>query len=237
MDADLKDILARLEQEACPANLAGMARYGIDTANALGVNMPFLRQLARQYRKRHDLALELWGTGVREARLIAAMIDDPIQVTSEQMDAWAQDLTSWDLCDGLCSELLRKTPYAYAKIEQWSVREEEFVKRAAFTLMATLAVHDKAAGDETFMALLPIIERESTDERNGVKKAVNWALRQIGKRNLALNAAAVECAGRIREGNSRAARWIAADVLRELTAETTLQRLRSKEKRDETGKR
>ena len=153
------------------------------------------------------------------------LIEDPVQVTEEQMERWAKDFDSWSIVDGCCGNLFDKTPFAYAKAVEWSCRPEEYVKRAAFVLMATLSVHDKGAEDEEFLKFLPIIKRESTDERNFVRKAVNWALRQIGKRNLRLNEAAVSTAREINMIDSRGARWIASDTLRELTGDWVKARL------------
>ena len=221
------DVIARLEALGSAHSREGMARFGIDTSTALGISVPALRSLAREIGRDHELALRLWQSGVQEARILAAMIDDPAHVTDGQMEAWAADFDSWNVVDGTC-DLFARTELAYEKAFAWSERNEEYVKRAGFVLMAYLAVHDKRASDATIAAFLPVIERESGDDRNFVKKAVNWALRQIGKRNLALNAAAVECAERIRTQGSRSARWIAADALRELRSEKQLERLRAK---------
>jgi 3-methyladenine DNA glycosylase AlkD len=228
----LDRVMAGLKAKADPSQKEGMARYGIATDTALGgITLPTIRAMAKGIGKDHQLALALWSTGVHEARLLAPMIDDPALVTEEQAEAWVGDFRSWDVCDQCCSNLLDKTPFAYPKVVEWTYREEEFVKRAGFVLMATLAVHDKKAPDRTFLEMLPIIEEGAADERNFVKKAVNWALRQIGKRNLALNAAAVEAAERIAEQESRAARWVANDALRELRSEAVLDRLNKKGRR------
>lgn len=223
---NIEDVLDRLNALANPENVAGMARYGISTKGTLGVSVPKLRKLAKEIGRDHALALALWASGVHEARTLAVLVDDPRQVSEAQMEAWVADFDSWDVCDGCCSDLFDRTPFAYGKAVEWSAREEEFVKRAAFALMAALAVHEKKAPDERFTAFLPVIKRESTDDRNFVRKAVNWALRQIGKRNRALNAAAIATAREIREIDSRAARWIAADALRELTGDKVQRRLR-----------
>ena len=222
---DCEQIIQELKSRADPANVAGMARFGINTAAALGVAMPALRQLGRRIGPDHDLAVRLWDSGIHEARILAALVGEPDRVTRRQMDAWVRELDSWDICDQLCNILLRRTPHAWPKAVQWSGRKAEFVKRAGFTLMACLAVHDKTAGDERFLGLLPLIVEEATDERNYVKKAVNWALRQIGKRSRLLNVVAVAMAKDIRKLDSKAARWIAADAIRELTSEKTQQRL------------
>jgi len=212
-------IMTRLQAAADPQAVAGMARFGINSQNTLGVSIPVLRQIAKESGKNHSLAGELWSSGIHEARLLASMIDDPKQVTEAQMEAWVGDFNSWDVCDQVCSNLFDKTPYAWDKAVQWSSRPEEFVRRAGFVLMAALAVHDKRASNEQLAAFFPLIVAQSTDERNFVKKAVNWALRQIGKRNRSLNRLAIGAARQIQEIDSRTARWIAADALRELTSE------------------
>ncbi len=189
---------------------------------------PCWQRIAREIGHDHALALELWESGVLEARCVAALIDDPKLVTEEQMERWVRDFDNWAVCDNCCGRLFDKTPFAYRKALEWSCREEEYVKRAAFSLMAVLAVHDKQASDSKFLRLLPVIKRGSTDERNFVKKAVNWALRQIGKRNLSLNKAAIKTAQEIQGIDSRSARWIAADALRELRGEAVQERLRRK---------
>jgi 3-methyladenine DNA glycosylase AlkD len=183
--------------------------------------------MAKEIKKNQALSLELWETGIHEARLLAGFIGDPKQVTEKQMDEWVADFDSWDVCDQVCMGLFDKTSFAYKKVVEWSGRKEEFVKRAGFAMMAALAVHDKKTGDEAFLGFLPIIERESTDERNFVKKAVNWALRQIGKRNRGLNKKAIETAKRIetQNPNSKCTRWIAKDALRELSSAAIQKRL------------
>jgi len=220
------EVLDRLHALADPEAKEGMARFGIEKGKALGVNIPTLRALAQDIGRDHVLAEELWASGIHEARILAALVDDPKLVNEEQMERWAVEIDSWDVCDGVCSTLFDRTPFAYAKAEEWSARDEEFVKRAGFVLIAALAVHDKQAPDERFLEMLPLIEREAHDERNFVKKAVNWALRQIGKRNRSLNGAAIEAGERIRAQGSRAARWIAADALRELRSEKVQARLK-----------
>jgi len=221
-----EDILKRLESLANPEAVSGMARYGINPKNTYGVSMPALRQMAKEIGRDHGLAQELWSSGVHEARILACLIDEPAKVTEKQMERWAKDFDSWDVCDQCCSNLFDKTPLAFQKAAQWSERSEEFVKRAGFALMAALAVHDKRARDEDFVKFLPLIKSGSVDDRNFVKKAVNWALRQIGKRNLALNRMAIKTAKEIQNRDSRAARWIASDALRELTNEKVRERLR-----------
>lgn len=217
MNAD--QIIARLQSLANPANVAGMARYGINPDSTLGVSIPTLRAMAREIGKDHQLAEELWASGIHEARILASIIDDSAQVTEEQMERWVADFDSWDVCDQVCSNLFDKTKFAYPKAVEWSGAEAEFIKRAGFTLMAALAVHDKRAGDERFEPFFLSIVRQATDERNYVKKAVSWALRNIGKRNRQLNTRAIAIAGEIAQIDSQVARWIANDALKELTDE------------------
>jgi len=202
-----------------------MARFGINPENTYGVSVPDLRKMAKEISTDHALAEQLWASGIHEARILASMIDEPEMVTEARMESWVKDFDSWDVCDQCCSNLFDKTKFAYRKAAEWSKREEEFVKRAGFTLMATLAVHDKKAADEEFLKFLPVIKRESTDNRNFVKKAVNWALRQIGKRNLNLNKVAIKAAEEIQQIDSKSARWIAADAIRELTGEAVQKKL------------
>jgi 3-methyladenine DNA glycosylase AlkD len=210
-----------------PKSLTGMARYGIKTDKAFGVSVPKLRQIARKIGRSHNLAKQLWQTGIHDARLLAGMIDDPQKVTEDQMEAWAAGFDSWDVVDGSCGNLFDKTPYAIQKAKEWAERREEYVKRAGFVLMAELAVHDKKLGDNEFMKFLPLIVRESSDNRNFVKKAVNWALRQIGKRNLTLNRAAIRtCKDMQKAASSSSSKWIAVDALRELTSPQVKERLR-----------
>ena len=211
-------ILRQLRRLANPTNVAGMARFGINPARTLGISIPVLRQMAREIGRDHALARALWASGVHEARILAGFIDDPACVTPAQMDRWAATFDSWDVCDQVCSNLFDRTPFAFQKAVAWTRRPEEFVKRAGFVLMAALAVHDRQTADAAFERFLRIIARGSTDDRNFVKKAVNWALRQIGKRNRRLNRKAIAQAKVIQRMPSKAARWIAADALRELAA-------------------
>jgi 3-methyladenine DNA glycosylase AlkD len=222
-------VLAELFSHADPKNVEGMARFGIVSKNVLGLTTPFIHSLAKVHKGNHLLALELWKSGVFEARILAAFIGDPKQITLPQMNEWAKEFDNWAICDGICIHFFRKTPYAHQLAQLWSKRKEEYVKRAGFTMMATLAVHDKTASNDVFKKYLRIVKNSSTDERNGVKKAVNWALRQIGKRNLVLNAAAITTGEAIRKIDSPSARWIAADALRELHSDAVQQRLRLKE--------
>ena len=223
-----QQIVRELRSMANPKNVEGMARFGIRSKNTLGISIYDLRPMAKRIGKDHAVAAELWSTEIHEARLLAGFIDDPEKVTEKQMESWAADFDSWDIVDQVCSSLFDKTPFAYAKADEWSSREEEFVKRAGFVLMAALSVHDREAPDKAFTKFLPTIKREATDERNFVKKAVNWALRQIGKRDLVLNAAAVKIAKEIQKIDSKSARWIASDALRELESDKVRKRLTDK---------
>ena len=211
-----------------------MARYGINLENTYGISSYKLRRLAKEMGKDHALAQQLWASSIHEARILASMVDKPEMVADAQMESWVKDIDSWDVCDQCCSNLFDKTKFAYQKAEAWNKREEEFVKRAGFVLMAALSIHDKKAADEDFLKFLPMIKRESPDERNFVKKAVNWALRQIGKRNLNLNKIAIKTAKEIRQIDSKSARWIATDAIRELTSEAVQKRL-TKAKREKTN--
>ncbi len=228
--ADVEGIIRRLESMGNEEARRGMARYGINADRAFCVPMPELRKLAKELAKDHGLALGLWDTGYHEAKILAGLVDDHRLVTEEQMDRWAAGFDSWDVCDQCCSNLFDKTQFAYGKALAWTRDEREFVRRAGFVLMATLAVHDKKAPDKVFELFLPFIVQGSTDERNFVKKAVNWALRQIGKRNLELNKKAIGVAKEIRGMDSKSARWIAADALRELQSEAVRKKLGVKAK-------
>jgi 3-methyladenine DNA glycosylase AlkD len=226
----MSSILRRLQSLGDPRAVEGMARYGITTRKVFGVSAPDLRKMAKELGKNHDLAQELWSVDVLETRGLAFLIDDPSEVTEKQMEAWVREFDNWAVCDGCCANLFDKTVFAWKKAVEWSQRKREFEKRAAFTLMAALAVHDKKAADKQFVSFLPIIKREAKDERNFVKKAINWALRQIGKRNLALNKKAIQTAKEIQRLNSKSARWIAADALRELTSAGVQRRLARRRK-------
>ena len=203
-----------------------MARFGIDTTRAVGVTVTELRRFARDLGHDHELAAALWASGVHEARLLASLVDEPAMVSEAQMEAWVADLDSWDVCDGVCGNLFDRTPFALDKAVEWSSREPEFQKRAAFALMASAAVHRKDLPDAAFASLLPVIRAQAIDERNYVKKAVSWALRQIGKRSSGLNSRAVRTAEQIERIDSRAARWVARDALRELRSDAVQARLR-----------
>jgi 3-methyladenine DNA glycosylase AlkD len=214
MTAD--EIIAELRAAANDHNRAGMARFGINTERALGISVTQLRLMAKGIGKSHELALQLWASGIHEARILASIVDKPEAVTEEQMEAWVAEFNSWDIVDQVCGNLFDKTPYAWDKAVAWTKRSEEFVKRAGFSLIAYMAVHLKKTDDREFERFFSIIEREASDDRNFVKKAVNWALRQIGKRSDYLRPQAIACAERIAEQDSRSARWIARDALKEL---------------------
>jgi 3-methyladenine DNA glycosylase AlkD len=222
------EILHKLRSKARPDQLEGMARYGIVGKGRLGVSVPEMRKIAKQTGKDHRLAIKLWNTGIPDARIVAGLVGEPEKLTERQMEDWVKDLDSWDVCDQVCMNLFDKSPLAEKKIHDWAYREEEFVKRAAFAMLASLAIHDKKAADEKFIDLFPVLKKGATDERNFVKKAVNWALRNIGKRNPGLNRATIFLAKEIRQMDSKAARWIANDALRELEGDAVQQRLRKK---------
>jgi 3-methyladenine DNA glycosylase AlkD len=221
MNAD--QILTSLRAQANPENVAGMARFGINPKRALGISVNHLRKMAREIRlaekdcaARHNLALALWNSRIHEAQILASIIDEPALVSEAQMEAWAADFDSWDLVDQCCGNLFDKTRYGCMKALEWSEREEEFVRRAGFSLMASIASHRKDMPDRDFEPFFEEILKGCTDERNFVKKAVNWALRGIGKRNYALNLRAIQVAEQMQKLPSRAARWNARGALREL---------------------
>lgn len=223
--ASVEQVVERLQARARPDQLAGMASFGMAVEQRLGVSIPELRQIAKEVGKDHQLALELWQTGIAEARIVAAMVDRPEELTEEQMERWVTGFNSWDVCDQVCMNLFEKSPLAWKKIADWSEREEEYVRRAAYALIACLAWHDKRTTNAEFIRLFPVIKQGATDERNYVKKAVSWALRNVGKRNRNLNRAAIDLAEEIGRIDSRAARWIASDVIRELNSEAVQRRL------------
>ena len=212
------EVLKELRALARPDALAGMARFGVDTRAALGLSVPQIRQIARRLGTDQALAEELWLSGVHEARILASLISDPEGISRSTMDRWAADFYSWDICDACSGNLFDRTPYVWQKIPKWAADKREFVRRAAFSTLACAAVHDKSAADQHFLDGLALIEEYAFDDRNFVRKAVNWALRNIGKRNERLLPAAVACAKGLRTQNSKAARWIAADALREFRA-------------------
>lgn len=215
MKGDCNEILREMRALAVPANLDGMARYGIDTSSALGLTVPTIRAIAKRVGRNQALAEELWNSGGREARILASMVADPLAIKRSTMDRWVRELSSWDVCDACCCDLFDRTPFVWQKIPKWAADKREYVRRAAFSTLAGAAVHDKAAEDQRFLDGLALVEQYAFDERNYVRKAVNWALRNIGKRNKRLLRAAVACAKRVRAQDSKAARWIAADALRE----------------------
>jgi len=232
-DKDLRSfssLLKHLYSLRDESAIEGMARYGIVSQRVYGISAPTLRATAKQIGQDHGLARKLWTTGIHDARALATLIDDPVLVTESQMECWAADFDNWAVCDVCCGHLFDKAPFAWKKAVEWSRRKEEFVKRAGFVLMAQLAVHDKQTGDREFLRFFSLIKREARDERNLVKKAVNWALRQIGKRSLSLNRAAIRIAREIRKIDAPSARWIAADGLRELQSATVQRRLHRKHK-------
>jgi 3-methyladenine DNA glycosylase AlkD len=217
--------LAELKRRGEKRNVEGMARFGIRAKKVCGVSKPQLDAIAKSIGKNHDLGLALWETGLHDARILAVLISQPERVTPGQMEKWVRDFDNWDVCDGSCCHLFVDAAPAWEKAFAWSSRKNEFEKRAGFALAAYLAVHDKDAGDAAYRNFLKVIEREAWDERNFVRKAVNWALRNIGKRNRRLNREAIATADRIRREGTGAGRWIAADALRELKSEAVQNRL------------
>ena len=223
-----EEILKQLRQKANPANLEGMKRYGIAVDHRLGVSVANMRLIVKGVKKNHTLALELWKTGLAEGKIVASMVEEPENLTEEQMDEWVMGFDSWDVCDQVCMNLFEKSPLAWIKILQWSKRDEPFVKRAAFALIACLAWHDKRAKDEDFTSLFSVMKSGAVDERNFVKKSVNWALRNVGKRNLRLNKAAIAFSRELLQMDSKVARWIGSDALRELESEAVQRKLSQK---------
>ena len=218
--------VAALKRLGEKKNVEGMARFGIRARKVFGVSKPKLEALARKIGKNHELGKKLWETGIHDARLLGVLISEPAKVDAKQMDRWVRDFDNWDVCDGSCCHLFVFAAPAWKKAFAWTRRKKEFEKRAGFALAAFLVVHDKRAGDTIYRKFLKAIEREAWDDRNFMRKAVNWALRNIGKRNVQLNRAAIASAKRIRRQGTRAARWIAADALRELQSEAVQRRLR-----------
>lgn len=227
-DYTFDEIMEELRSRAKPGNLEGMARFGIKGDKRLGISIPELRKMGKFIGKNHELALNLWATKIPDAMILAALIDEPEKVTEHQAESWVKDLNSWDVCDQLCMNLFDRIPFAKKKIREWSKRDEEFVKRASFALIAYIAWHDKKAPDEMLTGFFPVIKSGATDERNYVKKAVSWALRHIGKKNLNLNKRAIELAREIKNIDSKSSRWIASDVIRELESEAVQKRLKNK---------
>ncbi|MBM3898232.1 MAG: DNA alkylation repair protein [Thaumarchaeota archaeon] len=228
MSLNYNVIIERLKVMKNSKNVEGMARFGISPKNTLGISVADIRAMAKQIGKDHLLAQNLWSSGIHEARILASIIDDPKLVSEEQMDGWVKDIDSWDICDQCCGNLFDRTKFAYKKAAEWSESDKEFVKRAGFSLIAYLAVHDKKSSDEEFVKFLSAIQAAVNDERNFVKKAVNWSLRQIGKRNIQLNRLAIETVKEIQKMDSKSAKWIASDALRELTGKAVQKRLRIK---------
>ncbi|MCP4707839.1 MAG: DNA alkylation repair protein [Planctomycetes bacterium] len=222
----LKEIIQRFEDLSNPETVAGMERYGIKSEKIYGVSIPEIRKLAKEIGTDRKLAHQLWKVNCRERRILAGMIDQPAEVPETQLDQWVTGFDNWEVCDQCCMNLFEKTPFAYKKAKQWSKAKEEFIRRAGFVMMARLAVSDKKAADQKFEAFLPLIVKRADDERNYVKKAVSWALRQIGKRNRHLNQKAIAAARQIQKTDTKATRWIASDVLRELTDQKTQKRLK-----------
>jgi 3-methyladenine DNA glycosylase AlkD len=216
MEKDYEKILKKLKSLANPKNIVGMARFGINPEKTLGISIPDLRKTAKETGKSHELALKLWASGIHEARILASMVDEVNKITEKQMDGWITKFDSWDVCDQVCMNLFDKTPFAFDRAVEWTRREKEFERRAGFALMACLAWHDRTSPDSKFIKFFPLIKKYSTDERNYVKKAVNWALRQIGKRNQNLRKEAIKTALEIQQIDSKAAKWVATDALREL---------------------
>ncbi len=224
----INEVIKELKSLSDPRAVEGMAKFGIRGEKRIGVSIPELRKMAKRINKDHKLALKLWSRKIPETMILASMVDDPEKVTEQQMEDWVKDINSWDVCDQLCMNLFEKVPFIIKKIKDWSKRDEEFVKRTAYSLIACLAWHDKESSDEKFINFIPIIKSGVTDERNFVKKAVNWALRNIGKRNTNLNKVAIKVAREIQQMDSKTARWIASDAIRELTSEKIQERLAEK---------
>lgn len=227
-DQDVRELIDHLRSLGSERNRAGMARFGITVTQAFGVSIPPLRALARRLGRDHLLAAGLWNSGWHEARLLAVYCEEIARVDRTQMEAWAADFNSWDLTDQTCSNLFIQTPFAMEKVHAWAAREEEFVRRAAFAMLAALAVHSRTMEDADFRAVLPLLDAAADDERNFVRKSVNWALRQIGKRTLALHADALAFAETLTQRPSRSARWIARDAIRELSRPETINRIETR---------
>jgi len=221
----VNDIVAKLKSKANPDNLKGMARYGISTTNRLGVSIPELRKTAKELGKNHKLASQLWAKGIDETKILASMIGEEDKLTEVQCEKWVVDFNSWDVCDQVCMNLFRKMPFAGKKIKEWSKRKEEFVKRAAFSLIACVAVHYKEMPDGEFIKFFSVIKKASTDERNYVKKAVSWALRNIGKKNKNLNKEVIKFAQEMERVDCKSAKWIARNTLKDIQRKTVTKKL------------
>ena len=228
LEKEVQAALTWLERRGTRRNREGMARYGLQARKVFGVSMGAMQGLAKRLGQNHELAAALWETGWYEARILAAFVDEPARVTAAQMDRWSLDFENWGVCDTVCFHLFDRTPHAFRKVAQWSRRRDEFGKRAAFALLACLALHDKEADDEKFLDYLPLIERAADDERNFVKKGVSWALRLIGRRGVQLNAAAVALAQRLSVSPHASARWIGRDAFRELTSPAVTRRIKAR---------
>ena len=224
----ISTIIERLKSHANPIAAEGMKRFGVNVETALGVSIPTLRKIAKDHKKDYTLALELWKSGIHEARILASMIDDPALVTEKQMEQWVKDFNSWDVCDQTCGNLFDRTGFAFDKAMEWCKKDKEYIKRAGFVMMAELAVHDKQASNKQFIQFFPYLIEGSTDERNFVKKAVNWAIRQIGKRNEVLRLKCIALSRKIQKTESKAARWIAANAIQELEHEKVAKRVAAK---------
>jgi 3-methyladenine DNA glycosylase AlkD len=227
LDDEVQSALKWLKSHSTKANLEGMSRYAIPSDNALGVAMRDIKALGQKLGRNQELAAALWNTGVYEARMLASFVGDPAKITPAQMDRWCKDFDNWAFCDAMSFNLFDRTPHAWAKVVEWSSKRKEFEKRTAFALLWSLTMHDKRASDEQFIRGLALIERESVDERNFVKKAVNMALRAIGKRNRALNIAAVAVARRLSDSEDSTAKWVGKDALRELTSHGVRKRIKA----------
>ncbi|MGC4050123.1 MAG: DNA alkylation repair protein [Paludibaculum sp.] len=217
LEAQVKQALAWLKEASTPHDQENLVRFGINANRALGVSMANIQSIAKRLGRSHELAAALWSTGVYEARMLTAFVDEPAKVTPDQMDRWCRDFDNWGICDTLCFCLFDRTPHAWAKVEEWGSRDEEFIKRAGFALLASLAGHDKKSGDAPFLASLPLIERAAFDDRNFVKKGVSWALRGLGRRGPAVCQAALAVARRLSEATHPGARWVGKDALKDLT--------------------
>jgi len=227
----VRDILATLEQRRSKRNREGMARYGIVAEKSFGVSVETLKSLGKQYGRDHALAVALWNSGWYEARMLTPFIDEPERVTAAQMDRWAKAFDNWAICDALCFHLFDRTPHAWAKIAAWSRRREEFIKRAGFALLASLALHDRKTGDAPFKKSLAIIERGAADDRNFVKKGVSWALRSVGHRSPALLTASIALAKKLALSSDAAPRWIGKDALRDLSRPMVKKRAEARARR------
>ncbi|MBD3362774.1 DNA alkylation repair protein [Candidatus Dojkabacteria bacterium] len=225
---EYSEVIQLLKSKYNSKNVKGLTKAGINPQNALGIRIPELRKLAKEIGKNHKLALKLWDSKIHEARILASMIDDPEQVSERQMEVWTKDFNSWDLCDQVCMNLYKYTDFAWDKAKEWTERKEEFVKRAGFALMATLAVGNKDIKNNKYLQYTKVIKQGSTDDRNFVKKAVNWAIRQIGKRNIGLNKEMIKLAKEIQTLDSKAAKWIAKDAIKELQSKKIQARLKKK---------